>query len=154
MLNTPLELPDAPAALGFAPLLQQVPGFELAEVFLRDPAASNLTASDQSVPSPGGFRELHLVPRNRPRQSEIGESSRDLDLGYRTTGQLTLSRAFLARQETRGEETGNAVYIAALDCREMRLAPEDVDVKVTGDLFRDKLENIAIQSTDLAGAQP
>jgi hypothetical protein len=145
-----IDLADAPELAGFTPLVPQLPGFELAAVYLRDPAASNLTASEESIAFPAGFRELYLVLRNGARQVEIRENPYDPEFSYYTTGMAALSGVYLTMNEFFGEDAGNASYTAAIDCQEMRLVLGDIDMMVTGDLSRDELEALAIQLKDLS----
>ena len=146
----PVALADIPSQAGFSPLLPEIPGFELADSYLRDPAASTLASSEESVKFPEGWREIYLVMRSGSRQVEIRESPYDPEFGYYTTAMGALSGAFLTGQEVFGEDAGNASYIAAMDCQEMRLTLGEIDLMVTGDLSREELEVLAIQLKDLA----
>jgi hypothetical protein len=147
----PIEIENAMAEAGFSPLVPQVEGFELAAVYVREPAASDLNApSEGSMSFPEGFRELYLVLRRGPHQLEIRQSPYDPQFTYYTTGMAALSGAFLTRQETWGEEAGGATYIAAMDCQEMRLVLGDIDLMVTGDLSREEMRSLAAQLKELA----
>jgi hypothetical protein len=146
----PVDMENAPALAGFTPLVPQLPGFDLSAVYLRDPMASDLTVSEENVSYPEGFRELYLVLCDGVRQVEIRESPYDPEFAYYTTGMAALSGAFLTSQEEFGDDAGNATYTAAIDCQEMRLTLQDIDVMVTGDLSRDEFEDLAIQLKQLS----
>jgi len=145
-----IELADAPEAAGFAPLVPELPGFELAAVYVRNPTASTLAAPEESISYPSDFRELYLVLRNGARQVEIKESPYDPEFSYYTTGMAALSGAYLTMNEFFGEDAGNASYTAAIDCQDMRLVLGDIDLMVTGDLSRDEMEELAIQLKQLS----
>lgn len=148
----PLRMDEAQAALGFAPLLPKLEGFELAQSLVRDPRDSNLGGEGQTLQFPEGFRELYLVLRSGPRQVEILQSPYDPEFGYYASGLGALTGAYLSQQETWGPETGNALYSAALDCQELHLVAGDLEIMVTGDLTRKELETLAVNLQDLAAA--
>ena len=146
------DVAGASADVGFAPLVPQIDGFELAATYVRDPAASNLTESEEQTKFPEDFRELYLVLRGGARQVEIRESPYDEEFSYYTTSSGALSGAYLTGQETFGEDAGGASYTAALDCQEMRLVLGDVELMVTGDLSREEFESLAVQLQDLSAS--
>jgi len=148
----PLSLEEAGAVLGFAPLVPEIPGFELYRAWWRDPAASG-DPSERSLRFPEGFRELYLVYRSGNRQLEIRESPFLKDFGYYTTGLATLSEVYLAHRETLGEEEGNALYAASLDCQEMHLLAGEVEVTVTGDAWREEMRDLARRLHSMAGSR-
>lgn len=145
-----IALEDAPELAGFMPLVPELPGFELAAVYLRDPAASTLTASEESVSFPAGFYELFLVMRNGARQVEIRESPYDPEFSYYTTGMAAFSGVYLTMNEFFAEDAGNASYTAGIDCQEMRLVLGDIDLMVTGDLSRNEMQELAVQLKQLS----
>jgi len=146
------DIASASAEIGFEPLVPQMDGFELAAVYVRDPAASTLTESEETTQFPEGFRELYLVLRDGPRQVEIRESPYNEEFSYYTTSMGALSGAYLTGQETFGEDAGNATYTAAMDCQEMRLVLGEVELMATGDLSREEFESLAVQFKDLAAS--
>lgn len=146
-----LDLTDAAALFGFDPLIPALEGFELTGARWRDPAAS--APGGQSIQYPEGFRELYLLYRDGARQVEIRESPYDPDFAYYTMGLGTLTGAYLAQQETFGEEAGGASYTAALDCQEMHLVAGDLEITVTGDLSRDAFADLAAQLVELASGR-
>lgn len=145
-----VAIENAGTEAGFAPLLPRIEGFVLTAAYVRDPAASTLSASEESTRYPEGFRELYLVLRDGVRQVEIRQSPYDPEFSYYTTGLGALSGAFLARQEAFGDDAAGARYIAAVDCQEMRLTAGDVEVTVTGDLSREEFETLARHLAELA----
>ncbi len=145
-----LDLPDAAGVVGFEPLIPELVGFELAGARWRDPSASLSSLEGQSIQFPEGFRELYLLYRAGTRQVEVRESPYDPEFGYYTMGLGTLTGTYLAQQEVFGEEEGNALYTAALDCQEMHLVAGDLEITVTGDLSRDGFAALAAQLTELA----
>lgn len=150
----PVAIEDARAEARFQPLVPQVEGFELAGAFVRDPAASNLTESEESTRFPEGFREIYLVLRGGTRQVEMRQSPYDPEFSYYTTGLGALSGAFLTSTMTFGEDAGGASYTAAMDCQEMRLVLDEVEIMVTGDLSRDEFEALAVQLRGLSLSSP
>jgi len=145
-----INLEDAQELAGFSPLVPELPGFELAAVYLRDPAASTLAASGESITFPAGFRELFLVLQDGARQVEIKENPYDQEFAYYTTGMAAFSGVYLTMNEFFGEDAGNASYTAAIDCQEMRLVLGDIDLMVTGDLSRAEMEDLARQLKQLS----
>ncbi len=148
-----LDLPDAASLVGFDPLIPTLEGFELTGARWRDPAASAPASGGQSIQYPEGFRELYLLYRDGMRQVEIRESPYDPDFAYYTMGLGTLTGAYLAQQETFGEEAGGASYTAALDCQEMHLVAGDLEITATGDLSRDAFADLAAQLVELASSR-
>ncbi len=149
-----IDIGSALAEAGFQPLLPRLDGFELAGAFVREPAASNLSASEESARFPAGFRELYLVLRDGSRQVEIRQSPYDPEFSYYTTGLGSLAGAYLTHREVLGEEAGGAAYTAALDCQEMRLTLDDVEIMVTGDLSREEFEALAVQLREMSLSSP
>ncbi|MBN2025247.1 MAG: hypothetical protein JW854_00590 [Actinobacteria bacterium] len=145
-----IDLADAPEEAGFSPLVPELPGFELATVYVRDPAASTLTEPEGSISFPADFRELYLLLRNGTRQVEIREAPFDAEFSYYTTSMAALSGAYLTMNEFFTEEAGGASYTAAIDCQVMRLVLGDIDLMVTGDLSRAEMEELAIQLRQLS----
>jgi hypothetical protein len=148
------DIASVASEVGFEPLVPQVDGFELAATYVRDPAASSLTESEESTQFPEGFRQLFLVLRDGTRQVEIMESPYDDEFSYYATSMAALTGAYLIGQETFGEDAGSASYTAAIDCQEMRLILGDVELMVTGDLSREEFESLAVQLKDLSRATP
>ena len=148
------DIASAAAEVGFEPLVPQIEGFTLAAVYVRDPAASTLTESEETTQFPEGFRELYLVLRNGALQVEIRESLYDEKFSYYATSMGALTGAYLTGQENFGAEAGNASYTAAMDCQEMHLTLGDVELMVTGDLSREEFESLAVQLKELSLASP
>lgn len=148
----PLSLEEAESVLGFSPLVPEMPGFELVQAWWRDPAQSR-AASEQSLKFPEGYRELYLVYRKGTLQLEMRQAPRLRDFGYYTTGLAALSEVYLTCRETLGEDTGNALYTASLDCQEMHLLAGDVEVTVTGDVRREEMEELARRLQAMAGSR-
>ncbi|MEW6555170.1 MAG: hypothetical protein AB1384_12900 [Actinomycetota bacterium] len=148
------DIAGASAEAGFEPLMPRIDGFGLAAVYVRDPAASNLSGSEELTKFPEGFRELYLVLRNGTRQVEIRETPYSEDFSYYTTSMGALSGAYLTGQETFGEDAANATYTAAMDCQEMRLVLGETELVVTGDLSREEFESLAVQLKELSRSSP
>ncbi len=150
----PVDVAVAAAEVGFTPLLPDLEGFELAAACVCDPAASTLSASQEPLRFPAGFRELYLVLRSGSRQVEIRQSPRDPQFSHHTTGLGALTGACLTGRRTFGEEAGGAFYAAAVDCQEMHLTLDKVEIMVTGDLSRGEFEALAVQLRELARSRP
>lgn len=133
----------APDGAGLSPLLPDLEGFDMVGSFWRDPASSDLSASEQSLRFPEGFREFYLLMRQGNRQVEIREVPRVEDFGYFTSGLGLLSGAFLIQQERFPPEAAEASYTVAFNRQEMQLVVGDVEITVTGDLSRQEYEELA-----------
>lgn len=138
----------------FSPLLPDLEGFEEVGSFWRNPTASNLSASEQPLCFPEGFREFYLLMRQGNRQVEIREVPRIEDFGYYTSGLGLLSSAYLVQQERFPAEAGNASYTVAFNRQEMQLVAGEVEITVTGDLSRQEYEKLARTFLSLAEGNP
>ncbi len=143
-----------PEGTGFSPLLPELEGFEEAGSFWRDPAASDLSASERSLRFPEGFREFYLLLRQGSRQAEIREVPRVEDFGYYTSGLGLLSGAYLVQQERFPREAADASYTVTFNRQEMQLVAGEVEITVTGDLSRQEYEELARTFQSLAEGNP
>jgi len=134
---------STPAEAGFSPLLPQLQGFREAGSFWRNPEASNLMDSEQSLNFPEGFREFYLLLRDGHRQVEIRQVPLVEDFGYYTSGLGLLSGAYLVQQERFSGEYADVTYTVALNRQEMHLVAGGLEVTVTGDLSREEFEELA-----------
>lgn len=139
----PAEGTAEPGGAGFSPLLPELEGFREAGSFWRDPAASDLTASEQSLKFPEGFREFYLLLREGNRQVEIREVPLVEDFGYYTSSLGLLSGAYLVQQEKFPSEYADASYTVALNRQEMHLVAGGLEITVTGDLSREEFQELA-----------
>lgn len=139
----PAEGTTAPGEVGFSPLVPEIAGFEETGSFWRDPAASNLTPSEQSLKFPEGFREFYLLLRDGNRQVEIRQVPLVEDFGYYTSGLGLLSGAYLVQQEKFPGDSANSSYTVALNRQEMHLVAGGLEITVTGDLSREEFQELA-----------
>ncbi|MGQ9703265.1 MAG: hypothetical protein ACUVS1_01605 [Actinomycetota bacterium] len=139
----PAEGMAEPSGAGFSPLLPELQGFGEAGSFWRDPAASDLTASEQSLKFPQGFREFYLLLREGSRQVEIRQAPLVEDFGYYTSSLGLLSGAYLVQQEKFTNDFADASYTVAFNRQEMRLVAGGLEITVTGDLSREEFQELA-----------